>query len=95
MSYRVEYASFGKKYPTKRKSSSKKGMIAAVLVLVLVFGAISVRLNALPWIKEYLLPGDPEVTAMALEGLVEDLKEGNSLGQAVTAFCKEIMDHGQ
>ncbi len=95
MSYQVVYGSFNRDHPIKSKKHQNKGAFAAVIVAVLILGAMTVRLRALPWVKEYLLPGDPEVTAMALDSLVQDLREGDSLGQAVTAFCREIMEHGQ
>ncbi len=95
MSYRVVYGSFHRDQPVKAKKPRSRGAVAAVIVAVLVFGAMTVRLRGLPWVKEFLLPGDPEVTAMALEGLVQDLREGDTFGEAVTAFCREIMEHGQ
>ena len=95
MGYRVEYKSFGeeKKLPKVRKY--KKAVMAAVLVLTLTGGALAVKLTGLPWVQKYLLPGDPEVTAAALEQMVEDLRSGYSFTDAVTAFCREIMDNAQ
>ncbi len=43
--------------------------------------------------KEWIIPGDAEVTEAALSTLVEDLKQGDSLDDAITAFCQEILDH--
>ena len=95
MGYRVEYKSFGeeKKLPKVRKY--KSAVLAAALVLSLTGGALTVKLTGLPWVQKYLLPGDPEVTAAALEQMVEDLRSGHSLGDAVTAFCREIMENAQ
>lgn len=93
MSYRITYTSFGEE--KKRPAGNRKwtGVMAAVLVIALVFGAIAVKNTGLRWVQNYLLPGDPAVTAAALEGMIEDLKNGDSLGNAVTAFCREIVDH--
>ena len=41
----------------------------------------------------YLLPGDPAVTAAALENMAADLKAGQSVRDAITAFCAEIIAH--
>ena len=41
---------------------------------------------------DWLLPGDHRVTAAALENLREDLAAGEAFGEAVTAFCREIID---
>lgn len=93
MAYQIRYEKIG----TKPEKSPKKwtGLIAAICVLALVTGAVTVKTVGLKWIQEVLLPGDPEVTAAALEGLVEDLKDGESLGRAVTAFCEEIMKNAE
>jgi hypothetical protein len=42
-------------------------------------------------VQEVLLPGDPAVTAAALENMTEGLRSGESLLDAVTAFCREII----
>ena len=46
------------------------------------------------WLRDLMLPGDEEITAAALEGMVEDLRAGEPLGEAVEAFCKEIIAGG-
>ena len=43
-------------------------------------------------VKEFLLPGDPAVTEAALTGMIEDIRAGESVGDAITAFCREILD---
>ena len=93
MSYRIAYKSFGEE---KRKPVSKKrksAIAAGILVAVLVAGAISVKQTGLKWVQTFLLPGDPTVTAAALEAFAQDLKDGESIRDAVTAFCQEIMEH--
>lgn len=87
MGYRIVYEK-----REKRKLPIKKIMIfvlGAVTAAVLLWPASRNRL------REWMLPGDAEVTAEALQGLVSDLGDGESLGDAVTAFCKEIIDGGQ
>ena len=42
---------------------------------------------------EWLLPGDPKVTAFALENLRAGLASGEPLGEALAAFCREVI-HG-
>ncbi len=93
MGYRIEYDGIG---INKRRKPIKWGsLIALACVLLLVAGAVTVKMVGLPWVQEVLLPGDPEVTAMALEGLVEDLRQGDTLGQAIKAFCEEIIANGR
>lgn len=93
MSYRITYTSFGEEKKMPESKRKWTGVAAAVLVMVLVIGAIAVKNTGLRWVQTFLLPGDPAVTAAALEDMVEDLKNGDSLGEAVTAFCREIVAH--
>ena len=94
MSYKIAYASFGEEKKMPKAGQWKKGIGAVLLVTALVIGAITVKSKALPWLQGYLLPGDPAVTAAALEGMVTDLREGDSLYNALKTFCQEIVAHG-
>lgn len=46
------------------------------------------------WVRDLLLPGDEDITAAALEGIVSDLRAGEPLGEALETFCKEIIAGG-
>ena len=93
MGYQIRYDAIGIQ---NRKGRDKlRGWIASICVLLLIAGAITVKTVGLTWVQEVLLPGDPDVTAAALEGMVEDLRQGDSLGQAIRAFCEEIIANGQ
>jgi hypothetical protein len=93
MSYRIEYGSGGE----LRKPCKKKGLWARVAVVIcvlsLVAGAMTIKNTGLSWVKTVLLPGDPAVTAAALENMAESIREGESLVDAVTAFCREIIEN--
>jgi hypothetical protein len=93
MAYRIKYASFGEEKKQPKDTQLRNKITAGLLVLVLLIGAMTIKLGGLRWVTEYLLPGDPAVTAAALEGMVIDLREGENLYDAVTAFCREIMEH--
>lgn len=90
MAYQIRYDTIGA--PSVRKRSYKTVLVGAV-VMLLVAGAMAVKSAWLPWVQEVLLPGDPAVTAAALQGMMEDLKEGQGIVNAVTAFCREILAH--
>lgn len=89
MSYRIEYDAVGG--IKDGKNTKQKGIFAVCLVAGLVTGAVLIKTVGLSWVQEVLMPGDPVVTAAALEGMLEDLKCGSSLVDAVTAFCREIL----
>jgi len=93
MGYDVSYGSI----PTPKAPKTKKwtSIAALVVVLVLVISAFSFKGAVLPWVQEWLIPGDPEVTAMALRTMVDDLRQGVDFADALAAFCGEIIANGQ
>lgn len=93
MGYRITYESVGKRKRVLRPPQNR--MIVGGLVLVLVFGAMSIKSNGLEFVKNYLLPGDPAVTAAALEEMAEDLRQGESIVSAFREFCEEIIENGK
>jgi hypothetical protein len=64
------------------------GAAATGLAIALMFPAGRLR------IRDLLLPGDEEITAAALEGMVSDLRAGEPVGEAVESFCREIIASG-
>lgn len=70
------------------KQAKRIVCIAISICAVVMFLSVKGSLNTF---KEWLLPGDARVTEVALNTLVEDLKDGDSLDDAITAFCQEIL----
>lgn len=95
MGYRVEYGPHRKKDAPRRWSHLKIQILTTVFLLIFAFGVREIWPEGDAKLKELLLPGQPSVTESAFENLVADLKEGDSLGDAVTAFCREIIEHVQ
>lgn len=93
MGYRIEYGSQGELRKPLKSKRSYSAIAATICVLALVAGAITVKHTGLTWVQEVLLPGDPAVTAAALENMVDNIKEGDSIADAVTTFCKEIVEN--
>lgn len=92
MPYSVIYTSKG---IAKYKSRSRKTMIKRLLVIASV-GFICILLcfaTARNWLLHIFFPGDHGVTKEAATQMITDIKEGQSVGDAVTAFCQEILKH--
>lgn len=88
MAYRIDYGPL--KYHSKKKKSIHWVLYAsAVMVLLLIGMNLFGARNA---IAKNLLPGDPAVTAMALDNMVHNLREGETFGQVFTCFCQEILN---
>ena len=76
MAYRIEY-------PGKKKA--KRFPVWIVLPALGGLALLRQRLG------QFLLPGDPEVTGRALETLLAQLRQGIGAGEAVSAFCKAVV----
>ena len=89
MGYKIQYSpESNKRYPIRRCTNTL-GRIA-VLMLAALMLIFTVKYRAA--IGRWLLPGDPDITADALRGLIADVREG-SAGDAIAAFCREIIEH--
>ena len=90
MGYRIIYGQDGiktKLLPDRRMVVLRKWVILAFACVALVLSLSSKT------VRHYLLPGDPVVTEKALQELVSDLRDGEKVSEAVTAFCQEILDN--
>ena len=91
MAYKIDYIPVGKRrYFAHHNVSAWLFPTAVILALLAVFFAVSMQRGSTDW----LLPGDPTVTKAALTELIEDLKAGEHFGDAVTAFCREVIQSG-
>lgn len=90
MSYRISYEkNMVKKDLLSDQSATRlnRWIISAVICILLVCALSSST------VRSYLLPGDPQITEAALNELADDLREGESVADAVTAFCREILNN--
>lgn len=90
MAYIVQYSpEDSKRYPQCKKKQNVR-LSKFLLFVFILTAAIFIRLYGLP---EFLIPGDPVVTKNAVASMVTDLKSGEPLNNAVTAFCTAILDN--
>lgn len=90
MGYRITYGQNvikSKLPPDRRTVVLRKWIVSALACLALVLALSSKT------VRHYLLPGDPVVTERALHELASDLRSGEKVSDAVTAFCREILDN--
>lgn len=92
MGYRIDYGSM--------KTSKRKDKLSFTGIMAMTAGflVLFVLLTSVFWssgrqkLRDFLLPGDPAVTGQALETMVSQLKDGESISEAVGAFCQEVLD---
>ena len=83
MGYTIRYSpETAHKFPVKKeKMLSLPWLLTGAALFLLLAGG---------W--KWLLPGEPAVTQTAITHLIEDVQAGAPVGDAVTAFCREIIE---
>lgn len=92
MAYRINYTPEDtKRYPHPQSSRDIPWKKYCTLFLILVC-TLYLKLCGIP---DFLIPGDAEVTKQATQTMIADIKAGEPLDDAVTAFCIEIIHSAQ
>lgn len=94
MSYRIDYSADTLSKSTRQPSARLRLLIVAfLLAFFLLFPALCPEGAA--WLRETLLPWDPTVTEQAFQEMISTLKQGEPAGNALSAFCREILDYDE
>ena len=94
MGYRIVYGPMPKTRKLRNYRAPRLRIMAAAFLLLFVLVVRQAWPDGAEILREYLLPGERSVTEAAFGEMVTDLQNGQSVGEAVTAFCKEIVKHG-
>lgn len=92
MGYRIVYGPTEERF---HKAAGGSVRLRTMVAVILVLFSLTVRFT---WqegtdiLREYLLPGEQTLTQAAFSELVVDLREGEHLKDALTAFCQRILD---
>ena len=92
MSYRVVYG------PMPRQKPAGNGIfrlqiMTAVCLLMLSMGIRAAWPEGREVLRQYLIPGTATVTQEAFGNMMEGLQTGQPIGESVTAFCRQIVQH--
>ena len=90
MGYRITYGQTVsyKFFPNKNRKIYRRRIIAGIAIVTLLAGLLSYKSA---WMR--LLPGEERITFMALSNMVERLKNGEPMKEAVTVFCQELVSY--
>lgn len=89
MAYKIQYTPQEvHRYPPLPQ---QKGSTAGT-IWVLVLIAVTALCFSYYGIPDFLIPGDTEVTKSAAREMISLLKTGTPVKDAVTVFCKQIID---
>lgn len=94
MGYSIHYDTCGVvKVTAKKEGKCKKRLLPLLLaVCILALTAFS-GVRHLIW--DMFFPGAGESTQAAFSQMVADLREGDSVKEAFSAFCGEILEYGK
>lgn len=93
MSYRITY---GPPVPPCYQKQDKPSHLRLMTAAWFVLFALLVRLffpAGSAQLRRMLLPDTHDVTQVALYSFMSDLRSGEKLGDALNAFCAEIISH--
>lgn len=89
MAYQVQYTPQDEyRYPpikVKKQKGSFKGWRFLLTVVILLWLLLS-------GVPDFLIPGNPQVTRTAASEMLSLMKAGIPAHDAITAFCKQIID---
>jgi hypothetical protein len=90
MGYRINYVKNAQKIGILSQGTIHKNGKWKYIVIVcglLLAALLNQRLRYI------FLPGNPQVTERAIFEFAADIKKGESFSEAITAFCREILDN--
>lgn len=94
MGYKILYENgHGEKthYAPKHRDWKKRFLIIGIAFFLLSMLITPVRSRIL----HVFIPGNDEITVEAFTKMVTDLQEGDSVKNAVTAFCETVLNDGK
>lgn len=92
MGYHIEYDKGTRAYEIRKKYPLRVYALTAGCFLLFLVLTLHYWPGGREVLQECLIPGDNRITFQALENMTDSLRAGSSLGDAVTAFCREILD---
>ena len=93
MGYQISYnPEDDHKYPPCQPM--KRGKWACwVMVCAVLFGMVGIP-KVRSKLEMLLIPGDVQVTKAAFSDMLDQIQTGQPIDEAVSAFCREIIHHG-
>ncbi len=94
MSYKISYGAFIPDTLARQRSKTGKRLLALGVIGLLGTAGFLLR-EQLQVLKPLIYPlGDERVTQVFGE-MLQQLEQGTPFAEAVTAFCREILEYGQ
>lgn len=93
VSYRIVYGPMPKgEYQAKKRNTLRIRFLTALFLLLFAFLVKYTWTEGTKTLQSLMIPGDGCVTQAAFEELTTNLMDGQPIGEAVTAFCRQVID---
>ncbi len=92
MAYTIQYGAPARLEATWVKRRRKRSARYVVYSLVVLMILSVFLLDSKESIQEFLIPGDPEITKAAAAQFTQNIQAGDSFKEAITTFCREIIE---
>ena len=91
MGYRIDYGPV-KKVRGVEKRISRVATLTGLFLLLFMICVCAFWPEGTAVLRDWILPGDPAVTAAAMEELTDSLRTGEELSDSLRTFCIRILE---
>lgn len=95
MAYRIVYGPMPGNAAQKTAGSFRLHIMTAIFLVLFVLLVRQVWPEGTDMLRTFLLPGDPTANEQAVSSLIQDLRAGEAFADALTVFCRQIIENGQ
>ena len=95
MAYRIDYTVNTKYQPTPAWQWDKLAKMAVTFFLIFLLATAIFWPEGRLALQQMVLPCDTEVTAQAFSAMLDQIRGGEALDEAVVAFCQEILSSAE
>ena len=95
MGYRIVYGPMPKPVRPKRERSIRIHMLTAVFLLLFVLLVKQTWPEGTDRLRSVFLPGKPGKTEQAVYVLLDEVRNGASVADAMTTFCRQIIENSE
>ncbi len=91
MGYRIQYGQTLQKVEIRETGHRSKRRVLPIVLILGCLACVGLFMSQPDFLRDIILPGNAEVTETALINLAEDVRSGETVKDAIAAFCREII----
>lgn len=95
MAYRIDYGAESRREFLGSQSGLSFRVLTAALLVAFSLVVTKTWPEGRERLQQALLPGEPSRTEQAFTAMAERISQGEPVGEAVTAFCREVLENAE